>query len=65
MMNDLDRLLHPLGGELEQGDEVSQLHDGGVVALLVEGVLEPETRGPSPTQNSTQKWSLDMKKKRL
>ena len=32
MMNDLDRLLHPLEGELEQGDEVSQLHDGGVVA---------------------------------
>ena len=33
MITDLDLLLHHLEGELEQGDEVSQLHDGGVAPL--------------------------------
>ena len=35
MINVLDKLLHPLEGVLEQGDEVSQLHDGGVAPPLL------------------------------
>ena len=57
MITDLDLLLHHLEGELEQGDEVSHLHDGGVAPppSCCKGVLEPETCDPSPTENSTQK----------
>ena len=35
MITDLDLLLHHLEGELEQGDEVSHLHDGGVAPPLL------------------------------
>ena len=35
MITDLDLLLHHLEGELEQGDEVSHLHDGGVITMIV------------------------------
>ena len=67
MITDLDLLLHHLEGELEQGDEVSHLHDGGVappplvakVCLNQRLVILPQQR----TQH--RKWSIDMKKKEL